>query len=243
MVMDRIRRLLGRKEIPLEARDMLAQATTPQEMLRGLDELITRNEIEVDRIHKEIEALEVVEGQEKDRVRAGDLAERSRNNTLRRIGRLRKQMDNLEERLRIFNRNINLQHHLVGKVQALEAMELRGVDEERIDSILLEYEEELSHYSSVLDTEDLATSLLPDDLDDSEELRALEAEILGKEEADSAASAATAPEEGVSEPAATPAKDSTAEKASPESDPASAATPTQPPSRKTPSSKTGEAEP
>ena len=76
MVMDRIRRLLGRKEIPLEARDMLAQATTPQEMLRGLDELITRNEIEVDRIHKEIEALEVVEGQEKDRVRAGDLAPR-----------------------------------------------------------------------------------------------------------------------------------------------------------------------
>ncbi len=179
MVMDRFRRLLGRKEIPVEARDLLAAATNPQEMLRGLDELITRNEVEVDRIHKEIEALEVVEGHEKDRVRDGELAERSRNNTLRRIGRLRKQMDNLEERLRIFNRNINLQHHLVGKVQALEAMELRGVDEERIDSILLEYEEELSHYSSVLDTEDLATSMLPDDLDDSEELRALEAEILG----------------------------------------------------------------
>ena len=51
------------------------------------------------------------------------------NNALRRIGRLRKQMDNLEERLRIYNRNINLQIHLAGKVQALDAMELRGVDE------------------------------------------------------------------------------------------------------------------
>lgn len=179
MVMDRIRRLLGRKEVPVEARDILAAANTPQEMLRGLDELITRNELEIDRIHQEIQALESVEGQEKERIRSGDLAERSRNNTLRRIGRLRKQMDNLEERLRIYNRNINLQHHLVGKVQALEAMELRGVDEEKIDSILLEYEEELSHYSSVLDTEDLATSALPDGLDDSDELRALEAEILG----------------------------------------------------------------
>ena len=179
MVMDRIRRLLGRKEVPVEARDILASAETPQEMLRGLDELITRNELEIDRIHQEIEALETVEGQEKERIRSGDLAERSRNNTLRRIGRLRKQMDNLEERLRIYNRNINLQHHLVGKVQALEAMELRGVDEEKIDSILLEYEEELSHYSSVLDTEDIATSALPEGLDDSEELRALEAEILG----------------------------------------------------------------
>ena len=60
-------------------------------------------------------------------------------------------------------------------------MELRGVDEEKIDSILLEYEEELSAYSSVLDTEDVATSALPNELDDSDELRELEAEILGKE--------------------------------------------------------------
>lgn len=88
-------------------------------------------------------------------------------------------MDNLEERLRIYNRNINLQIHLAGKVQALDAMELRGVDEERIDSILLEYEEELATYASVLDTEDVATSALPNELDDSAELRALEAEILG----------------------------------------------------------------
>lgn len=201
MVMDRIRRLLGRKEVPVEARDILAAATTPQEMLRGLDELITRNEVEVDRIHKEIEALETVEEQEKSRVREGDLADRSRNNTLRRIGRLRKQMDNLEERLRIYNRNINLQHHLVGKVQSLEAMELRGVDEEKIDSIMLEYEEELSHYSSVLDTEELTTSGLPGELDDSEELRALEAEILGAET--SGASEAATPDGDPKEPEST----------------------------------------
>ncbi|MHC4937085.1 MAG: hypothetical protein ACYTGJ_12835 [Planctomycetota bacterium] len=179
MAMERIRRLFGGKEIPVEARDILARATTPQEMLGGLDELITRNELEIDRIHREIEALEAVEEREKSRVREGDLPDRSRNNTLRRIGRLRKQMDNLEERLRIFNRNINLQHHLVGKVQALGAMELRGLDEERIDAILLEYEEELGHYSSVLESEDLATSPLPHGLDDAAELRAIEAEILG----------------------------------------------------------------
>ena len=214
MVMDRIRRLLGRKEVPVEARDILAAATTPQDMLRGLDELITRNEVEVDRIHKEIEALETVEEQEKSRVRDGELADRSRNNTLRRIGRLRKQMDNLEERLRIYNRNINLQHHLVGKVQALEAMELRGVDEEKIDSILLEYEEELSHYSSVLDTEDMATSALPGELDDSEELRALEAEILGtpgeKKEKAAVAKSTTEKADAESSPA-TPTAESTPE--------------------------------
>lgn len=179
MVMDRLRRLFARKEIPVEARDILARASTPEQMLRGLDELITRNEVEVGRIHREIEALEAVEGQEKDRIRAGELPDRSRNNALRKIQRLRKQMDNFEERLRIYNRNINLQIDLAGKVQALEAMELRGVDEERIDSILLEYEEQLAVYSSVLDTEDVAITALPRQLDDSEALRALEEEILG----------------------------------------------------------------
>ena len=222
MLMDRLKQLFSRKEIPVEARDILSHATTPMEMLRGLDELITRNEVEVDRIHKEIEALETVEGQEKDRIRQGELPDRSRNNALRRIQRLRKQMDNLEERLRIYNRNINLQIHLAGKVQALEAMELRGVDEERIDSILLEYEEELATYSSVLDTEDVATSALPNELDDTDELRALQDEILGtKSEPDPVApaaeprKAAAAPEasrapakpEGTNDesPAATPA--------------------------------------
>jgi hypothetical protein len=177
--MERLKKRLQRKEIPVAARDILARAEGPEQMLRGLDELITRNEVEVGRIHQEIQALETVEGSEKDRVRAGELPDRSRNNALRRIQRLRKQMDNLEERLRIYNRNINLQIHLAGKVQALEAMELRGVDEERIDSILLEYEEELTAYSSVLDSEDLATRSLPNELDDAEDLRALEAEILG----------------------------------------------------------------
>jgi len=179
MVMERLRRLFARKEIPVEARDILARASTPEQMLRGLDELITRNEVEVGRIHREIEALEAVEGQEKERIRSGELPERSRNNALRKIQRLRKQMDNFEERLRIYNRNISLQIDLAGKVQSLEAMELRGVDEERIDSILLEYEEQLAVYSSVLDGEEIATSALPAQLDDSLELRALEAEILG----------------------------------------------------------------
>ncbi|MFQ5653135.1 MAG: hypothetical protein ACE5GW_00205 [Planctomycetota bacterium] len=191
--MEKLKRLFSRREIPVEARDLLRGAETPRDLLTGLDELITRNEVEVDRINREIEALEDVEGPEVGRVRGGELPERSKNNVLRRIQRLRKQMDNLEDRLRIYNRNINLQIHLVGKIQALEAMELRGVDEEKIDSILFEYEEELNNYRSVLDTEDIAVTDIGRAIDDSEDLAAIETEILGvtPEEAPAKSPAAT----------------------------------------------------
>ena len=181
VLMDKLTRLFSRKEIPNEARDILAKASTPKELLKGLDELITRNELEVNNINEEIEALESIESTEKAKVRSGSLPDRSKNNVLRKIQRLRKQMDNLEERQQIYNRNINLQIHLVGRIQALDAMELRGVDEDRIDDILSDYEDELSRYQSVLDSEEIATSDIGSIIDDSEVLAGLEAEILGSE--------------------------------------------------------------
>ncbi|MFN0056879.1 MAG: hypothetical protein ACKVX7_00350 [Planctomycetota bacterium] len=179
MLMERIKKLFGRREIPREARDLLRDAKTPRELLRGLDELITRNEMEVNGVNREIEALEEVERREVERVRQGALPERSKNNALRSVQRIRKQMDNLEERQKIYNRNINLQISLVGRIQSLDAMEMRGVDESAIDQILAGYEEELSSYREVLETEDVLTADLSAALDDSSELRSIEAEILG----------------------------------------------------------------
>lgn len=190
-LMEKLKGLFSRKEIPVEARDLLKDASTPKELLKGLDELIDRNEIEVKDINREMEALENIEQSESSKVRSGELPDRSKNNVLRRIQRLRKQMDNLEERQRIYNRNINLQIHLVGRIQALDAMELRGVDEDRIDEILTDYEDELSRYQSVLDSEELMVSDIGTMVDDSADLAAIEAEILGE----SAAPTEPAPEE------------------------------------------------
>ena len=38
MVMEKIRRLFGRREIPKEARDLLTNSRTPRELLHGLEE-------------------------------------------------------------------------------------------------------------------------------------------------------------------------------------------------------------
>jgi len=193
MLMDKIKKLFGNREVPREARDLLLDAKTPKELLRGLDELITCNEMEVNGVNRELEALEELEGREIERVRSGGLPERSKNNVLRRVQRLRKQMDNLEERQRIYNRNINLQIHLVGRTQALDAMEMRGVDDDAIDEILCNYEEELLCYRDTLDTEDLLVSELGSALDDRAELSSLESEILGAEQ-DAVHEAAVPPE-------------------------------------------------
>ncbi len=180
MLIEKLKRLFGRKEIPTEARDLLRDATTPRQLLHGLDELIARNEVEVQGLNRDMESLEGTEHRETGRVRSGELGERTKNNVLRRIQRLRQQMDNLEERQRIYNRNINLLIRLVGRIQALEAMELRGVDEDQIDSILSDYEEEFAAYRNVLDTEELLVSDFGSSLDDSQDLSKLEAEILGE---------------------------------------------------------------
>jgi hypothetical protein len=147
-------------------------------------------------VNREIEALERVEAREIERVRDGTLAERSKNNTLRRVQRLRKQMDNLEERQRIYNRNISLQISLVGRIQSLDAMEMRGVDEAAIDQILSGYEEELSSYREVLETEEVLNVDTGTVLDDSQDLAAIEAEILGL--------AAPLPQQSAQAAAATP---------------------------------------
>lgn len=180
MLLDRLKQLFGRTEIPRDARDLIRNARSVKDLLGGLDQLITQNEVEVEKINQEMTNLEELEGKEIERVRAGDLPERSKDNVLRRIQRLRKQMDNLEERQRIYNRNINLQIDLVGRVQALDAMELRGVDEERIDEILADYEDELSRYQGVMDGDVLEVKQLGAALDDSQDLASLEAEVLGR---------------------------------------------------------------
>lgn len=195
MLLDRLKQLFQRSEIPRDARDLINNAGNVRDLLDGLDKLITQNEVEVRKVNDEMAALEEVESREISKVRSGELPDRSKNNVLRQIQRLRKQMDNLEERQRIYNRNINLQIDLVGRVQALDAMELRGVEEDKIDDILADYEDELGRYQGVMDSENLSVGDLDKILDDSADLSQLEREVLGASESASAPTRDPAPAE------------------------------------------------
>jgi hypothetical protein len=178
-VLDRLRGLFGRDEIPDEAKRVFDRAQTPRELLRGLDELLTTNEVEFKELERELERLEAHEKDEMARIRDGLVDGRQKRNALLSIQRLRKQMDNYENRLQIYDRNMNLHLSLIGKIQEIEAMKLRGVDEQRIDRIVMDFEEHLEKWNDTMSAADVAeTSKQTLSAKDDRDLAALEREIV-----------------------------------------------------------------
>jgi hypothetical protein len=185
-LLEKIAALFQRDEVPDEAKALLAGVKTTAELLHGLDMLVTRNELELEELNREIDKLERQEREEMERVRGGAVDGRAKQNVLRRIQRLRKQMDNYENRVRIFNRNVELHQTLIAKIQEIEAMRLRGVDESRIDQIIMEHSEELERYHDTMSASKVADEVIADavSLREQAELARLEAEIVGQEPAE-----------------------------------------------------------
>ncbi len=177
-LLDKLRSLFTRDEVPDEAKQIFAAARTTRDLLHGLDHLVTRNELELDDVNREIAKLETNERKEIEEVRGGRVDGRLKQQTLRKIARYRKQMDNYEARTRIFNRNVDLLQHLIAKIQEIEAMKLRGVDEARIDHILMEHGEELEHYADTMSAAEIADGRSIVSAREERELAALEQEIL-----------------------------------------------------------------
>ncbi len=180
-MMNQIKKLWQKANFGVETTQLLRRAKNSAELLKGLDQLITQNELAIGDTHQEIESLERVELREMARIREGQLPARTKNDTLRKIKRLRCQMDHLEEKQKVYNRNISLQVYLIGKIQVLEAMNLRGLDDSTIDRIVSNYEHELLQYQAALDTEAALAEESDMVLDDTAELGEIEREVLGRE--------------------------------------------------------------
>ncbi len=143
---DKIRALFGAKGVSDETRQALAEASSTNDLLNQLDTLVTRNEMKCAELTAEIEKLEALEKALADRVRAGKLAGLNKSTTLHKIQRHRKQKENYHFRLKIYHKNINMQLNLIGKIQEMEAMEMAGLEETKIDEILLKAEEKTEAY-------------------------------------------------------------------------------------------------
>ncbi|MBN1444461.1 MAG: hypothetical protein JXA90_17240 [Planctomycetes bacterium] len=179
MLIERLKQMLGRSPLPADTRRLVAGARSTTELARELDELVTANDLELRTLQKEIEELERREQEEAEKVRSAGVGARSRRISLLHIRRLRRQQDGLESRLRIHDQNMSLHLGLLSKIQSLEAMEMRGIEEAEIDSVVLDFEEELGRYSRAMEAG--AAAAAPPPLLDSErdrELAELEAEIV-----------------------------------------------------------------
>ncbi len=183
-LLDRIKGFFTKETMPDETRLLLAGVENVHELRRGLDEIVTRNEVELKEVEREIDKLEKIELAEKDKVKAGTLSPREKDNTLRYIKRLRTRMDSYQKRHKIHQENIDLHLALLDRIDEMEAMELKAVKQEQIEEIAVDYEERVEKHKEIVAAGRIASEREPravDDQHDRKELDALEKEILAED--------------------------------------------------------------
>lgn len=183
-LLERIKGLFSRTQLPEETQLLLSGVQDVDELLRGLDDITTRNEVEARTIEREIEKLSRMEQAHKEKITAGQtLVEREKLTTLREIQRLRRRMDSLEKRHRIHQDNIDLHLGLFDRISEMQAMELKRVNQHQIEEIAVDYEEKLEKHRDIMTAARAAEGMEPARFEDSVEkqaLQALEREILAE---------------------------------------------------------------
>jgi hypothetical protein len=148
-VMEKLKSLFQRPDLPDETRQIYLDAQNPRELVKGLELLRGRNEIDLRESEQQLIGLEKAVMLEEDAIRKGGLTKTEETIALRRIERLEKQRANLEKQVSIYNENVNLHLHLIAKVQEVEAMRSRGVHEDEIDRLVDDVEDSVEEYKRV----------------------------------------------------------------------------------------------
>ncbi len=172
-VMEKLKTLFQREDLPDETRQLYLNAANPRDLIKGLETLRGRNEIELRENEEELIGLEKGIILEENSVRKGGLTPTEETIILRRIERLEKQRANLEKQVAIYNENVNLHLNLIAKIQEMEAMRSRGVGEEEIDRLVDEVEDHVEEYKRVSIAAEGGANTVPA-VDESAERRRLE---------------------------------------------------------------------
>jgi len=179
-LLERIKQMI--KGTSGEAEQVIKDAHSTHEMLDHLDELITRNEVELRKTRQELARLELSERASMENIKSGRVGDREKEFVLLQIKRTRTQMGNLKLKADILNKNIELHMNLVGKIQAMEAMDLRGIEQNVVERVMLDFEEGMEKFRESVHTGEGVTQTRDDVLTnkDKDDLRKLEKEILGE---------------------------------------------------------------
>ena len=151
----------------------------PLAMLKKLDKNLTKNEVRLEQLKKQILHLEQMEQQEITQIQKGKMTQRQERFSLQNIKNLRVRLARLEKRADIYQRNVQLQLRLIEKIEDVQAMHMQGVEEDQIDEILAEFELSIDEYNEILQTSITSTKELNFASEQPEELVRLKAEICG----------------------------------------------------------------
>src|SRR5690606_28527260 len=131
---------------------------------------------------QELARLELSERASIENIKSGRVGDREKEFVLLQIKRTRTQMSNLKLKADILNKNIELHMNLVGKIQAMAAMDLRGIEQNVVERVMLDFEEGMEKFRDSVHTGEGVTQTREEVLTskDKEDLRKLEKEIMGE---------------------------------------------------------------
>ena len=148
-IMEKLKGLFQRADLPDETRQLYLHAANPRDLVKGLETLRGRNEIDLRENEEQLIGLEKAMTAEENSIRKGGLTATEETIILRRLERLGKQRANLEKQVSIYNENVNLHLNLIAKIQEMEAMRSRGVGEDEIDRLVDEVQDNVEEYKRV----------------------------------------------------------------------------------------------
>ena len=152
---------------------------TSASMLEKLDKNLTKNEVRLEQLQKQILHLEQMERQEIEKIQKGKMTRRQERFSLQNVKNLRIRLTRLEQRMNIYQHNIQLQLRLIERIEDVQAMHMQGIEEDQIDDILAEFELSMEEYSEILQTSAIPAKELNFFSEQSEEMALLKAEICG----------------------------------------------------------------
>lgn len=176
---DFFRRLFGRSGDPDEERPVDKAAM--REELDRYDELITRNEVELRKVMQELQRLEMQEKAQAEALKAGKIGDQEKEVVLLSVKRNRTRIESLKHRIHVYNKNIEVLQSMVDKHQTIAAMNLRGIENQMVERLAMDFDERKDKYMESIETANAMkgtdTGILS--LAEKEDLKKLERELLG----------------------------------------------------------------
>ena len=177
MIVKKLKALFSAARQPTPALKTTGAGPDLPATLIELDRSLTSNEVQVERLQQEILQLEKNESREIARIRSRELSKREERFALQTVKQLRNRLQQLEQRILIHRRNIDVNLNLIAKIEDIKAMQMKGIAEEQIDDIVSEFSASLDEYLDTVSSVELAAGepelvTLPQD-----ELEQLKAEV------------------------------------------------------------------
>lgn len=124
-------------------------------LLQRFDEYITAAEVESENLSIELD--DTLDQQDKIKTQLRTLNKPDswhERHCLLKLDRLTLHSDNLKQRIEIYAQNIKVYLNLISKIQDIKAMRMNGLDEEKIETIWLEFKDTVEEYQKRLRAEE-----------------------------------------------------------------------------------------